>query len=62
MLGLETEHTYYYQVTPVAMRKGFNGLSGLVNEHMEQEKGKMIVYVFINKQRNKLKLLHWRPG
>ena len=62
MLGLGTEHSYYYHIRPVDMRKGFNGLSGLVNAHMEQEKGKTIVYAFINKQRNKLKLLHWRPG
>jgi transposase len=62
MLGLETERTYYYHITPVDTRKGFNGLDVLVNEHMEQEIGKTIVYAFINKQSNKLKLLHRRPG
>ena len=62
MLGLGTEHTYYYYITPVDMRKGFNGLSGLVSQHLEQEQGKNVVYAFINKQKNKLKLLHWRPG
>jgi transposase len=62
MLGLGTEHTYYYHITPVDMRKGFNGLSGLVSQHIEQEQGKNVVYAFINKQKNKLKLLHWRPG
>jgi len=62
MLGLGTEDTYYYHITPVDMRKGFNGLSGLVYDHLSQEQGKNIVYAFINKQKNKLKLLHWRPG
>jgi transposase len=66
MLGLGTEHTYYYHITPVDMRKGFNGLSGLVSQHIEQEQEqeqeKNAVYAFINKQKNKLKLLHWRPG
>lgn len=62
MLGLGTEHNYYYHILPVDMRKGFNGLSGLVYEHMEQEEEKNVVYAFINKQKNKLKLLHWRPG
>jgi transposase len=62
MLGLGTEHTYYYYITPVDMRKGFNGLSGLVYDHVEQEQEKNIVYAFINKQKNKLKLLHWRSG
>lgn len=62
MLGLGTEHTYYYYLSPVDMRKGFNGLSGIVSEHMEQESGQNIVYAFINKQKDKLKLLHWRVG
>jgi transposase len=62
MLGLGTEHTYYYYLNPVDMRKGFNGLSGLVNEHMEQERGNHVVYAFINKKKDKLKLLHWRVG
>ena len=62
MLGLGTEHRYYYYMNAVDMRKGFNGLSGLVSEHLEQERGRNVVYAFINKQRNKLKLLHWRPG
>ncbi len=36
MLGLGTQHTYYFYFSLVVMRKGFNGLSGLVYEHMEQ--------------------------
>ena len=62
MLGLGTEHTYYYHLSAVDMRKGFNGLSGLVSEHMKQERGKNVVYAFINKSKDKLKLLHWRTG
>jgi len=62
MFGLGTQHTYYFYLSPVDMRKGFNGLSGLVNEHMEKEKGKDIVYAFVNKQKDKLKLLHWQSG
>jgi len=62
MLGLGTEHTYYYHLSTVDMRKGSNGLSRLVNEHLEQERGQHIVYAFINKSKDKLKLLHWRVG
>lgn len=62
MLGLGTEHTYYYYISSVDMRKGFNGLSGLVYEHIRENKGKNIVYAFINKSKDKLKLLHWRAG
>jgi len=34
MLGLGTEHTYYYYLSAVDMRKGFNGLSGIVIDHI----------------------------
>jgi transposase len=44
------------------MRKGFNGLIGMVYTHAEQNKEKNIVYAFINKRRDKLKLLHWTTG
>ncbi|MDF1881050.1 IS66 family insertion sequence element accessory protein TnpB [Sulfurimonas sp. MAG313] len=59
MLGLGTEHTYYFYLSVVDMRKGFNGLSGLVYYHMEEVKGYKVVYAFINKRKDKLKLLHW---
>lgn len=59
MLGLGTDHTYYYYMTYTDMRKGFNGLSGLVSEHLETTRGTKSVYAFINKRRDKLKLLHW---
>lgn len=61
MLGLGTEHTYYYYLKSVDMRKGFNGLSGLVRDHIE-EGNSNAVYAFINKQRDKFKMLHWRAG
>ncbi|TXD46923.1 IS66 family insertion sequence element accessory protein TnpB, partial [Polaribacter sp. IC063] len=57
-----TEHTYYYYLNSVDMRKGFNGLSGIVKEHMDQNQNTNVVYAFINKKKDKLKLLHWRVG
>ena len=62
MLGLGTEHTYYYYMSPVDMRKGFNGLTGIINAHHSQVTEKDAVYAFINKRKDKLKLLHWRVG
>ncbi|TXD45728.1 IS66 family insertion sequence element accessory protein TnpB, partial [Polaribacter sp. IC063] len=46
MLGLGTEHTYYYYLNSVDMRKGFNGLSGIVKEHMDQNQNTNVVYAF----------------
>lgn len=62
MLGLGIEHTYYFYLTATDMRKGFNGLSGLVHHHMEEVKNQKVVYAFINKRKDKLKLLHWENG
>lgn len=44
------------------MRKGFNGLCGLVANDLDQDPTNGSVYIFINKARNKVKLLHWRSG
>ena len=62
MLGLGTEHTYYYYLPAVDMRKGFNGLSGIVSNHIRESREENVVYAFINKRKDKLKLLHWRSG
>ena len=44
------------------MRKSFDGLCGLVQNYMEADPSNGDVYIFINKQRNRLKLLHWEEG
>lgn len=41
------------------MRKSFDGLCGIVQNHLNQSPLNGDVYVFINKSRNKIKLLHW---
>ena len=44
---------------PTDMRKSFDGLSGLVQNQLNQSLANGDVYVFINKSRNKIKFLHW---
>lgn len=44
------------------MRKGFNGLSGIVVNELGKSPIDGNVYVFINKNRNQMKLLHWEHG
>jgi len=41
------------------MRKSFNGLSGIVSEFYQNGPSTATVFVFINKPRDKVKLLHW---
>jgi transposase len=59
MFGLTISHRYYLYSLPTDMRKGFNGLSGLVQNELFQSPGNGSVYIFINKARDKIKLLHW---
>lgn len=41
------------------MRKGFNGLSGVVNKHIGRGLLSGDVFVFLNKRRDRIKLLVW---
>lgn len=62
MFSLGSSHTYYLYSEPTDMRKSFDSLSGLVRTHMDTDPFNGKVYVFINKQRNRIKLLHWEGG
>lgn len=41
------------------MRKSFDGLSGLIKNDLQTDPRNGDVFLFINKGRDKLKLLHW---
>lgn len=41
------------------MRKGFNGLSGLVRRDIKHELLSGDVFIFLNKRRDRIKLLVW---
>ena len=43
------------------MRKGFDGLSGIVLSKMQRNPNDGSVYIFINRRRNRMKLLVWHP-
>ncbi len=62
MFSLGSSHRYYLYRSPVDMRKGFDGLSGLVRNAMDKDPTSGEVYVFLNRNRNLIKLLHWEQG
>ena len=41
------------------MRKGFNGLSGMVRDNIPHELMSGDVFIFLNKRRDRVKLLVW---
>lgn len=44
------------------MRKSFDGLQGLVQEKLKRTATSGEVFIFINKRRDRVKLLHWESG
>jgi transposase len=41
------------------MRKGFDGLSGIVRSELETDPLDGNLFLFINRRRDRLKILHW---
>ena len=62
MLSLTSSHRYLLYDIPCDMRKSFDSLSGLVRSELRGDPLCGDVFVFLNKTRNRLKLLHWESG
>lgn len=62
MFALGTSHQFQLYGRPTDMRKSFDSLRGLVINDLDQSPDDGTVYIFINKVRNKVKLLHWQSG
>jgi transposase len=59
MLSLSPATRVFLAVTPVDLRKSFNGLYTLVRELFQQEPTSGFLFVFGNKRHNRLKILWW---
>ncbi len=59
MLGLDRPAKVFLFGKPCDMRKGFNGLFGLVRQDMGLDPISGHLYVFINGGRNLIKVLYW---
>lgn len=62
MFSLNSQNRYLFYNKPCDMRKSFNGLSGLVINELKRNPISGEVFVFLNKRRTHLKLLHWESG
>jgi len=62
MFNLNAQQHYYLYRPPTDMRKGFDGLSGLVRHQMGQDPLSGGVFIFINRRRDRMKLLVWEAG
>ena len=59
MLTLSPATRIFLALTPIDGRKGFNGLTTLVKETLEQDPVSGFLFVFLNRARNRLKILFW---
>ena len=60
MFTLSSSLKFHLYSQPTDMRKSFDGLSGLIQNSLESDPKNGSVFMFINKKRDKLKLLHWQ--
>jgi transposase len=59
MLQLTVESKIYVYVEPIDMRRSIDGLSVLLADSYQQNPQTGDLFIFTNKQRNKIKLLFW---
>lgn len=57
MFGLHSQQRFLLYSLPTDMRKSFDGLAGLVRNELGQEPENGTVYLFVNKRRDRLKVL-----
>jgi transposase len=62
MFSLNEAMRYYLYAGATDLRKGFDSLQGLVTEGMGRDPLSGEVFLFVNRGRNSLKLLHWERG
>lgn len=59
MFSLGSSHRFYLYDVHCDMRKSFDGLCGLVVSVMQRRPVSGEVFVFLNRSRTHMKLLHW---
>lgn len=59
MLNISHHHRYFLYRGITDMRKGFDGLSGLVRNNMQIDPLNGDVFLFFNRRVNQVKLLQW---
>lgn len=62
MFNLDKTLRYWLYSEPTDMRKSFHTLSGLVSNRIGADARDGDVYIFVNRRRNRMKLLHYETG
>lgn len=62
MLSVSAKIQIFAYLPPTDMRKGFAGLSAIIREKFEADPTDGNLFLFINKRRDRMKLLHFAAG
>ena len=62
MIAINAQTRVYFARDPLDMRKQIDGIALAVQEILQLDPFSTHVFVFSNKQRNKLKLLYWHAN
>lgn len=62
MFSLSSSNRYLLYGSPCDMRKSFDALCGLVRSELSRDPLSGEVFIFLNRGRTHLKLLHWESG
>jgi transposase len=60
MFALSNSNRFHLYSQPTDMRKSFDGLSGIIRNNLRSNPCNGDVFMFLNKRRNKIKMLHWQ--
>jgi len=59
MISIASSTRIFVATSPTDMRKGFDGLQGLVSGLLGQDPLSGHLFLFVNRRRDKLKVLYW---
>lgn len=62
MFSLSSSHVYHLYKPGCDMRKSFDGLCGLVSSELGGSPTSVAVFIFLNKNGTRIKILHWEHG
>lgn len=62
MIVVPFSTTIYLCTVATDMRKGFDGLSGIIRTEFGREPNDGSLFLFINRRRDRIKILHWEEG
>jgi len=62
VLNVASQSKIYVYTAPADMRKGINGLSGIIRAQLGADPTDGSLFVFVNRRRDRMKILHFTDG